>query len=40
MRSPAEAIYWFTEGFTMYYQDLLLWRTGLLSVEDYIETVD
>lgn len=40
MRSPADGIYWFTEGFTTYYQDLLLWRAGVLSVENYIQAVN
>jgi predicted metalloprotease with PDZ domain len=40
IRSPAEGIYWFTEGFTTYYQDLLLWRAGLLSLEGYIQAVN
>lgn len=40
MRSPAERIYWFTEGFTTYYQDLLLWRSGLLPVDAYIAALN
>jgi predicted metalloprotease with PDZ domain len=28
---------WFTEGFTTYYQDLLLMRAGLLSFPQYVE---
>jgi predicted metalloprotease with PDZ domain len=40
MPSPPESIYWFTEGFTTYYQDLLLWRAGLLSFNDYLQTVN
>jgi predicted metalloprotease with PDZ domain len=40
MPSPAESIYWFTEGFTTYYQDLLLLRAELLSFGDYLETVN
>ena len=40
IQSPAEGIYWFTEGFTTYYQDLLLWRAGLLSLEGYIQAIN
>jgi predicted metalloprotease with PDZ domain len=40
MRSPAEGIYWFTEGFTTYYQDLLLWRSGLLSGDAYFQALN
>ena len=31
IRSPQENTNWFTEGFTLYYQDLLLWQAGLIS---------
>jgi predicted metalloprotease with PDZ domain len=40
MSEPSEGIYWFTEGFTTYYQDLLLWRAGLLGFSGYLESVN
>jgi predicted metalloprotease with PDZ domain len=39
-REPAEGIYWFTEGFTTYYQDLLLWRAKQISLEQYLESLN
>ena len=40
MREPAEGIYWFTEGFTTYYQDLLLCRAKQISFEQYLESLN
>lgn len=40
MPNPPEDIYWFTEGFTTYYQSLLLWRGGIVSTEQYIDTLN
>jgi predicted metalloprotease with PDZ domain len=37
---PAESIHWFTEGFTVYYSDLLLLRTGLLSPSEYLSKLN
>lgn len=34
---PEGNVTWFTEGFTVYYADVLLLRSGLLSFPDYIE---
>jgi predicted metalloprotease with PDZ domain len=33
---PQEAMYWFSEGFTDYYSFRLLWRGGLMTLEDYV----
>jgi len=40
IRSPEENTNWFTEGFTTYYQDLLLWQAGLLPDAEYIDAVN
>ena len=40
MPQSSESIYWFTEGFTTFYQDRILWRAGLLAFEGYIESVN
>ncbi len=40
MPNPPEEIYWFTEGFTTYYQSLLLWRGGMISAAQYIDTLN
>jgi predicted metalloprotease with PDZ domain len=37
---PGETVHWFTEGFTVYYSDLLLVRAGLLSVPEYIDKLN
>jgi len=31
------AMYWFTEGFTRYYTDLILFRSGFISLSEYID---
>jgi predicted metalloprotease with PDZ domain len=31
---------WFAEGFTSYYQNVMLFRAGLMSFPDYVEAVD
>jgi predicted metalloprotease with PDZ domain len=36
-REPAESEYWFTEGFTVYYSAVILLRSGLLSLPEYVE---
>lgn len=40
IRSPEENTNWFTEGFTTYYQDLLLWQAGLIGDAQYLEAVN
>ena len=40
IRSPQENTNWFTEGFTTYYQDLLLWEAGLIGIAEYLEAVN
>jgi len=40
MPKTPEDVYWFTEGFTTYYQSLLLWRGGLMSTQQYIDAVN
>lgn len=35
-REPQEALYWFSEGCTDFYSYRLLWRGGLLSLEEYV----
>jgi predicted metalloprotease with PDZ domain len=37
MSDPEEAVNWFTEGFTRYYEALMLTRTGQLSFPDYVD---
>jgi len=37
MPDPEEAVNWFTEGFTRYYEALMLTRTGQLSFPDYVD---
>jgi predicted metalloprotease with PDZ domain len=36
-RGRGEALYWFTEGFTVYYTDRMLFRSGMLSFPEYVE---
>lgn len=40
MPKTAEDIYWFTEGFTTYYQSLLLWHAGLMTTQQYLDAVN
>jgi predicted metalloprotease with PDZ domain len=40
IRSPQENTNWFTEGFTTYYQDLLLWQAGLIDEVQYLDAVN
>ena len=40
IRSPRENTNWFTEGFTTYYQDLLLWQAGLIRDAEYLDAVN
>ena len=37
---PSEGVHWFTEGFTVYYADLLLLRSGLLSPSEYLKQLN
>jgi len=39
-RKPVASEKWFSEGFTVYYGDVLLLRSGLLSLPDYIEKIN
>ena len=36
IREPQELMYWFSEGFTDYYSFRLLWRGGLLTLDEYV----
>ena len=36
IREPQELMYWFSEGFTDYYSYRLLWRGGLLTLDEYV----
>lgn len=38
MPDTEEAVNWFSEGFTRYYEALMLCRTGLLAFPDYVDT--
>ena len=40
IRSPQENTNWFTEGFTTYYQDLLLWQAELIGDAQYLDAVN
>lgn len=40
IRSPEENTNWFSEGFTTYYQDLLLWQAGLIGDAQYLDSVN
>ena len=37
---PTESVHWFTEGFTVYYSDLLLLRSGSLSPSGYLNKLN
>lgn len=37
---PSEGVHWFTEGFTVYYSDLLLFRTRLISLSEYLDRLN
>jgi predicted metalloprotease with PDZ domain len=37
---PSVGVHWFTEGFTVYYSDLLLLRVGSLSLAEYLDRVN
>lgn len=39
-QSPEELVYWFSEGFTDYYAELLSFRAGLTSFPEYVEAID
>lgn len=39
-QQPEELVYWFSEGFTDYYSELLSFRAGLISFADYIDSVN
>jgi predicted metalloprotease with PDZ domain len=36
VKEPQEAMYWFSEGFTDYYTFRLLWRGGLMTLDEYV----
>ena len=40
MPQASEEVYWFTEGFTTYYQYLLLWRNRVTENDVYLEEVN
>ncbi|HLE12266.1 MAG: hypothetical protein A2451_14455 [Bdellovibrionales bacterium RIFOXYC2_FULL_39_8] len=37
---PEELVYWFSEGFTNYYTNLLNLRAGIISLADYVELIN
>ncbi len=37
IKEPEQQLYWFSEGFTDYYAYLLLLRSGLLTLEEYLQ---
>jgi predicted metalloprotease with PDZ domain len=39
-QEPERLVYWFSEGFTDYYANLLLLRTGLITLEEYVREYD
>lgn len=39
-KEPEQLVYWFSEGFTDYYANLLLFRSGIISLADYVESYD
>ncbi|MFC2141727.1 hypothetical protein ACFLR7_02195 [Acidobacteriota bacterium] len=40
LKNPAPELYWFSEGFTDYYTRLLLLRSDLASLEDYVRDLN
>jgi len=40
LREPEASEKWFSEGFTVYYSDVLLMRSGLLPLSEYIERMN
>jgi predicted metalloprotease with PDZ domain len=40
IKEPAGSVKWFIEGFTVYYGDVLLLRSGLLPLPEYIERLN
>ncbi|HEX4950402.1 MAG TPA: hypothetical protein VFZ34_27300, partial [Blastocatellia bacterium] len=36
IQEPQELMYWFSEGFTDYYSYRLLWRGGLITLDEYV----
>jgi predicted metalloprotease with PDZ domain len=38
--APGYEVSWFTEGFTRYYQDLLLYRAGLMTLPEYVSHIN
>ena len=39
-QTPAELAYWFSEGFTNYYTRRLLLRSGLIEIEEYLDSLN
>lgn len=37
LKEPEQLLYWFSEGFTDYYTNLLLLRGGLISLDEYLQ---
>ena len=40
LRGPEGSNYWFTEGFTVHYSNLLAFRAGLLTVDELLESIN
>ena len=40
LRGPEGSNYWFTEGFTVHYSNLLAFRAGLLSIDEFLESIN
>ncbi len=40
LRGPEGTAYWFSEGFTTHYGLLIAFRAGLLSIDEYLETLN
>ncbi|NUO49347.1 MAG: hypothetical protein HOV80_10870 [Polyangiaceae bacterium] len=39
-QDPEELVYWFSEGFTDYYAELLSFRSGLISLQEYVDSIN
>jgi len=40
LRGPEGTAYWFTEGFTVHYSNVVAFRAGLLSVDEFLESLN
>lgn len=40
LRGPEGTAYWFSEGFTVHYSNVIAFRAGLLSVEEFLESLN